>query len=341
MRLGKLPYSILKRSVWKQTGRAKAPILQGAGAGIDSAALFVSGDVLLTETTAVLQDEWVLPAMMARLTGDLAAEGGHPVGVEAALTLPESCEEPELRRWMEQLTKLAEEQEIQVIGGHTTTLAEVAAPIATLTMVGGRAAWTPGRIKPGDQLIVSGWIGMEGMLRILDEKEQELKKRFAPAFINQIRSYRQELFAVRAISVAKAEGSSVIRQITEGGIMAALWNLAKETETGLELDLKKLSILQETIEVCEHYRINPYQLTSTGCLLIVTDDGEVLADELKRNNIQASVIGKTTDDNDKKLHNGDEVRYIDRPAPDEIFKIYGGIEHGQIKGTDTEIHGEE
>ena len=112
MRLGKLPYSILKRSVWKQTGRAKAPILQGAGAGIDSAALFVSGDVLLTETTAVLQDEWALPAMMARLTGDLAAEGGHPVGVEAALTLPESCEEPELHRWMEQLTKLAEEQEI-------------------------------------------------------------------------------------------------------------------------------------------------------------------------------------------------------------------------------------
>ena len=109
MRLGKLPYSILKRSVWKQTGRAKAPILQGAGAGIDSAALFVSGDVLLTETTAVLQDEWALPAMMARLTGDLAAEGGHPVGVEAALTLPESCEEPELHRWMEQLTKLAEE----------------------------------------------------------------------------------------------------------------------------------------------------------------------------------------------------------------------------------------
>ena len=105
--------------------------------------------------------------------------------------------------------------------------------------------------------------------------------------------------------------------------------------------MKKLSILQETVEVCEYYRFNPYQLTSTGCLLITTDEGEALADELKQNGIAASVIGKMTDNNDKMLHNGEEVRYIDRPAPDEILKIYrGGIKNGEDKETNTEIHGE-
>ncbi len=281
---------------------------------------------------------------LAAVANDLAAAGGEEITVSARIEMPDYTFKSRLHAIRNELEEVCELQNIRLEEVAAFRHAAVNLPEVTISGIS-RApkeeAWCRDVGRAGQDVVLTGWIGMEGMLRILDEKEQELKKRFAPAFINQIRSYRQELFAVRAISVAKAEGSSVIRQITEGGIMAALWNLAKETETGLELDLKKLSILQETIEVCEHYRINPYQLTSTGCLLIVTDDGEVLADELKRNNIQASVIGKTTDDNDKKLHNGDEVRYIDRPAPDEIFKIYGGIEHGQIKGTDTEIHGEE
>ena len=103
--------------------------------------------------------------------------------------------------------------------------------------------------------------------------------------------------------------------------MAALWNLAKEAETGLELDLKKLSILQETIEVCEHYRINPYQLASTGNILMICDDGEALADALRKEETEAAVIGRLTDNNDKIIQNGEDIRYIDRPAPDELMKI--------------------
>ena len=281
---------------------------------------------------------------LAAVTNNLAAAGGEEITVSARIEMPDYTFKSRLHAIQNELEEACELQNIRLEEVVSFRHAAVNLPEVTISGIS-RApkeeAWCKDTGRAGLDVVLAGWIGMEGMLRILDEKEQELKKSFAPAFINQIRSYRQELFAVRAISVAKAGGSSVIRQVTEGGILAALWNLAKETETGLELDLKKLSILQETIEVCEHYRLNPYQLTSTGCLLIVTDDGEGVADELKRNNIHASVIGKTTDDNDKKLHNGDEIRYIDRPAPDEIFKIYGGIEYGQVKGTDTEIHGEE
>ena len=123
--------------------------------------------------------------------------------------------------------------------------------------------------------------------------------------------------------------------------MAALWNLALELEQGLDLDMKKISILQETIEVCEHFRLNPYQMISTGSFLAVTDNGEVLADALNNQGITATVIGHTTDNNDKILRNGEEMRYIDRPAPDEILKLYsGGMNDGRIKKADTPVSGE-
>lgn len=175
--------------------------------------------------------------------------------------------------------------------------------------------------KAGD-IVLTKYIGMEGMLRIAAEKEAELKTRFSTGFIKQISSYRPHVFAQEEIGYAKENGASMVCQIGEGGVFAALWNLAKETGRGLEVDLKKIPVLQETIEVCEFFRLNPYQLTSTGAMLMVVKDGENFAEMLEEQGVPATFIGKLTDNNDKILKNGEEIRYIDRPAPDEMMKIF-------------------
>ena len=202
-------------------------------------------------------------------------------------------------------------------------------------------AWNRETARACKDIVFVGHAGMDGMLRITEEKEQELKTRFAPVFMKQIKSYGQQIFAPKEIEAAKAGGAFVVRQVADGGILAALWNLALELNQGLDLDMKKISILQETIEVCEHFRLNPYQMISTGSFLAVTDNGEVLADALNNQGITAAVIGHTTDNNDKILRNGEEMRYIDRPAPDEILKLYsGGMNDGRIKKADTPVSGE-
>ena len=199
-------------------------------------------------------------------------------------------------------------------------------------------AWNRETARACKDIVFVGHAGMDGMLRIT---EQELKTRFAPVFMKQIKSYGQQIFAPKEIEAAKAGGAFVVRQVADGGILAALWNLALELNQGLDLDMKKISILQETIEVCEHFRLNPYQMISTGSFLAVTDNGEVLADALNNQGITAAVIGHTTDNNDKILRNGEEMRYIDRPAPDEILKLYsGGMNDGRIKKADTPVSGE-
>ena len=202
-------------------------------------------------------------------------------------------------------------------------------------------AWNRETARACRDIVFVGHAGMDGMLRITEEKEQELKTRFAPVFMKQIKSYGQQIFAPKEIEAAKAGGAFVVRQVADGGILAALWNLALELNQGLDIDMKKISILQETIEVCEHFRLNPYQMISTGSFLAVTDNGEVLADALNNQGITAAVIGHTTDNNDKILRNGEEMRYIDRPAPDEILKLYsGGMNDGRIKKADTPVSGE-
>lgn len=177
--------------------------------------------------------------------------------------------------------------------------------------------------RAGHDVILIGEVGTEGMLRVIGQREAELRERFTPAFIRQMKAYDTQLCGIGQIEAARECGALAVSQISEGGILAALWNLAKETEKGLLLDMKKFAIRQETIEVCEYFRLNPYQLTSNGSFLVLAEHGEVFVEELKQKGYTASVIGQLTDNNDKVIHNGEDVRYIDRPAPDELLKIFG------------------
>ena len=75
---------------------------------------------------------------------------------------------------------------------------------------------------------------------------------------------------------------------------------------------------------------------------MLTEDGKALADALERKQIRASVIGRLTAGNDKLIHNGEDIRYIDRPAPDEIYKLFmGGKNDGRDEKSNIKVFGEE
>lgn len=83
-------------------------------------------------------------------------------------------------------------------------------------------------------------------------------------------------------AVAVKSGVSAMHDVTEGGIFGALWEMAEASGVGLEIDLKKIPVRQETIEICEFFGINPYQLISSGCMLMAAEDGNLLVRELEK-----------------------------------------------------------
>lgn len=260
---------------------------------------------------------------LAAARNELEIEGAKQLCAEVEITIPMYAFKSRIHTMEKYMKQLCKEKEIEL-----TCIRSEKSPIVNQTMVRVTVmgvAKVEDRTVPkceGQTLVMTKWSGMEGMLRIATEREADLKERFSTGFMKQILSYKDEVFADEEIALAREAEVSIVRQVTDGGVLAALWNLAKETGAGLEADLRELPVLQETIEVCEHFRLNPYQLTSTGTLLMVTKDGEKFVELLKKHNIPACMVGKLTDSNDKVLQNGEEVRYIDRPAPDELMKIF-------------------
>ena len=57
-------------------------------------------------------------------------------------------------------------------------------------------------------------------------------------------------------------------------------------------------------------------------VLIFTERGEELVSKYEQLGIQASVLGKTTVDTARVILGGEEKRFLDRPATDELLKIY-------------------
>lgn len=263
---------------------------------------------------------------------ELAAQGVHAGSAEIRIEIPADMDKSRMHSIRNHIAKAMEKletedfqlEELHIAGEKCAALR---VPQIVITAAGEtdqkeRIADALLTARAGQDIAYAGWAGLEGMLRIIGEKEAELRERFTPAFIGQMKAYDSELCGLSKIAVADAMGVSVIRQVSRGGILASLWDLAKDTELGLNLDLKKIAVRQETIEVCEYFRLNPYQLASGGSFLMLAENGEALADALNQKGIQAAVIGQLTDSNDKVIHNGEDMRYIDRPAPDELMKVF-------------------
>ena len=97
--------------------------------------------------------------------------------------------------------------------------------------------------------------------------------------------------------------------------------MAEAAGVGLTADLKKIPIKQETVEICNFFDLNPYEIASTGSLLIAAKDGKALVKALSEEKINAAVIGKFTDSNDRIIINGDNVRFLEPFRNDEIYKM--------------------
>lgn len=327
MKLGNVSQTVLRRSILKQlqTKREEA-IIQPSVEEMCAAIQIEEDEQVVFTNTSLFGDEKDLAVFaMAHVLNDLWTRGAEPIGVTISIMLPPHAYESRLKAMISYAEGMASEQQIQILNAKAEISPVISKALVTVFGIGKvkkNELIRSSMGKAGQDVVLLNWIGLEGMLRIFREKKEALSKRFVPAFLHQIEKQEQYLLAGEELRMAKEFGVTAMHQITEGGILAALWNLTEASGTGIDVELKNIAVKQETIEVCEFFHLNPYQMTSAGSILLVTDDGDGLVSELAKAGKKAAVIGRLTDRNEKVVWNDTEKRFIDRPAQDELLKIY-------------------
>lgn len=328
MKVGKVPENVLKRSVMKQLHYTREEVLLGPGVGEDCAAVALEADeILVMSTDPITGTTKDIGKLAIQITAnDLASSGAEPIGVMLTILLPDGTREIALKRIMEQMEQACREAHIQIMGGHTEVTKAVNQPLVSVTGVGkakrDQLVTTAGA-KPGMDIVLTKWIGIEGTTILAKEREDELKKFFPASFVDVAISFEQYLSVVPEAAVAVKSGVRAMHDVTEGGIYGALWEMAEASGVGLEIDLKKIPIRQETVEICEYFDVNPYGLISSGAMLMAADDGKVLVDALRQGGIEATVIGKATEGNDRVIMREAERRFLEPPKTDELYRVLG------------------
>ena len=338
MRIGKITENTLKRSVLKQI-RTEYKGIKSAAAGSDCA--FSKEERVFSAASPM---ELAISDMgfyaVVKAANSLAAQGITPDHVTLTILLPPDAEEKELKIVVASAIEGARVSGTTYAGGHTQTSTAVNRPIVVAEAAGYALESAEGRSPaPGDDIVVAGWIALEGTAIIAHEKKEELATRYPVPFIEKAERFK-ELVSIRRVAdliYGRGEGAStdgeifipgahavntLVHDLSQGGVYAALWEFAERAGCGLKADLKKIPIRQESIEICEFFEINPYQLLSGGSLLVATPDGEKLAEFLEDNGIPAAVIGSFEKGKDRLIINDDESRFLELPQPDEIYKVF-------------------
>ena len=292
----------------------------------------------------------------------LWAQGAVPCGIETVILLPEGTMESELRRMEDQIAVAAMREGVSVLGGHTEVTSAVSRPVIIGSGIGtknglrdesgnessnvsGNGLRNELRSElrkeyclptalagfDGQVILMTSFAGLEGSAILGFEKEKELSRQFSASLVQtakeaadhlSVRSAAEILWRLSGESGFSKNGIRMVN-LSEGGFYAGLWKLAEKTHCGVDVDLKKVPILQETIEIANFFDIDPYWMESAGSLLAAIPAGkaEEVLTGLAESNIPAAVIGTLNDTNQKIIRNGDEMRFLDRPQADSLRKI--------------------
>ena len=326
MKLGKVSEPILKRSVLKYLKPNNEVNCKGAAVGADCA--------FFSKIEAINSGKWRSESEIAvatasvsgeksprvgahailRATNNLAAGGVTPFAVQLHIMLPERYREIALKRIMEAACETAEALQITISGGHTEVLPEITTPIVSATALGCKEEEKSAlKAIPGQEIVMTKWIGISESSRLAQEREEELLTRYPLFFIKSAQNLEQYYSIIPEAATAIKSGVTAMHDVAGGGIFGALWELGERFGVGLQVDIKKIPIKQETVEVCEFFGYNPYEIRSDGALLMVTNEGNALIEKLAQEGISASVIGMITDGNDKVILNDDEKRFLEPP----------------------------
>lgn len=316
MKIGKVSEPILKRSVLKYIKPNNEYVQKGAAVGADCALFHKENKTVATATASVSGEKGNLPVAHAilRAVNNLAAGRAVPFAVQIHIMLPERCREIALKRMMEAASETVSQLQITISGGHTEVLPDIQTPIVSATALGYvESDVSEAKIMPGQEIVMTKWIGISETARLAREKEEELLSRYPLFFIKSAQNLEQYYSILPEAATAIKSGISTMHDVAGGGIFGALWELGEQAGVGLQVHLKKIPIKQETVEICEFLGYNPYEMRSDGALLLVTNEGHTLVEALAQEGIAAEVIGMITDGNDKVILNDEEKRYLEPP----------------------------
>tara|TARA_Y100001934_G_C12246765_1_gene723082 strand:+ start:233 stop:1249 length:1017 start_codon:yes stop_codon:yes gene_type:complete len=280
LKAGKLPADLLA-VLLADLESSDPAVVVGPRVGEDAAVLSLGGGYLVAATDPITfaSDDigWYAVHVNAN---DVAACGATPRWFLATVLLPENSTDVLARRVLEQIHSTAESLNVSVVGGHTEITVGLDRPIVVGQMLGLANQQTllkTGGARPGDVLLLSKSIALEGTALLAREKAESIREQLGDERLAEAQSLLHSPGISVVPEASLACGTDVVTAMhdpTEGGLVNSVLEMAEASGTGVRLYQDRIPIHPLCRSICAELRVDPLGLIASGALLMaVSADG--------------------------------------------------------------------
>jgi hydrogenase expression/formation protein HypE len=208
---------------------------------------------------------------------DLAMGGARPLYLSAAFILEEGLPMEELRRVVASMQRAADEAGVQLVTGDTKVVDRGKGDKVFITTTGVGIVELPvdlsaANARPGDRILVSGYLGDHGMA-ILSQREHL-------EFEGTMESDTAPLHTLVQSMLEASTQVRCLRDPTRGGLATTLKEIAATSGVGMKIQEKEIPIRETVRGACELLGLDPLYVANEGKLVAIVAPeaaGSVLA----------------------------------------------------------------
>ena len=337
--IGKLPVEILS-NLLDQIPISDPSIILGPGIGLDCSVIDVGSTLLVLKTDPITFTSenigWYAVNINAN---DIATTAALPRWMLAVLLLPGSSATTDLvEKILHQILHACEEIGVTLVGGHTEITHGIDHPLLIGTMIGEVTKdklITPQGALPEDRLLLTKGVPIEAVSILAQEFESKLSDVIDKESIAQAKEYiyHPGISVLRDAQIAlKAGDIHAMHDPTEGGLLAALWELSDASGESLLIDIESVPVSDLAHKICRTLGIDPLAAIASGALLLAAhpNDANRIQKALHAASIPCEDIGKIAGnfETETGMHRGvytqtdNGLKKLPRPIRDDITRLF-------------------
>ncbi|MHA4846464.1 AIR synthase family protein [Flavitalea antarctica] len=312
---GKIENGALDTLVLAHCGHHRSEMLTGPGLGVDVAVIDLGSDQALAITSDPLslipslglqESAWLSVHLMSN---DMATTGFAPMYVQMVLNLPVTLTKKDFTIYWDHIHKYCSEIGVTITGGHT---GGIEGQNSTISGGGTMYLTAPKKkirvssnAKAGNQIIVTKECGLSSAAILAMSFPEIVKNTLGKQVYEdghnlfyETSSLKDGLIAADVVNPSLEV--TAMHDVTEGGVLGAVYEMAIASGNGVRIYNDKLPVSNTAAKILDLFKLDPRFCIGAGAMIIAAEKefaGNVV-DRLSQHDIRATVIGEFTNKED-------------------------------------------
>lgn len=324
-RLGKIEHSVFEKFIYEKCGKKRHEVLAGPQFGVDvsvvdlqngQAMALTSDPLSLIPSLGLEESAWLSVHLMAN---DMATTRFAPMYGQFVLNLPPYLSKNDFQIYWNYIHQFCNDIGVSITGGHTGFIEG-----QNSTIAGGGTFIT---IAPKDKILVSKLAEAGNSILVTKSGAISSSAILAMSFPETVKNkIGNELFELacasfydttslkEALIAGENPGVTAMHDVTEGGVLGAIYELAIASGNGAIIYNDQLPIGEVQAAVCNIFSLDPRYCIGAGSMIITCKKEKVseIIFKLKEANILCTEVGCLTEKKNgiKLIENGQESNLI-------------------------------